>query len=90
MESLLLLEKDSFRKILIYPIDSSGKIGSYSVSFTTVGQRGKDSSACKVDLLPAAEVDLSQYENLLKRSIYGCLGIIRIASGNPYPDLLIV
>jgi hypothetical protein len=81
MESHLLLEKGPFRKILICPVPRQDSARSLAVSFSSIGQAGKATTACKVDLVHADSLNMSLYSKLMERPIYGCLGIININSG---------
>lgn len=83
MESLLLLEKAPFRRIVICPVARPSDGHGYVVSLATVGNSGNETaSPCKIDLLPADTLDISQYSNLYERPIFGCLGMLNFGSGN--------
>jgi hypothetical protein len=90
MESDLLLETGPFRKIVICPSGTSKADRTLAVSLSSIGQAGKATTACKVDLVSTATLNVSLYERLIERPIFGCLGIIRVDSGTVHYCLQLI
>lgn len=66
---------------MVYPIGRKDDGDSFCISFSSVGSVKNDTRACKIDMLSANAIDISNYDTFTKEPIYGCLGLIRIASG---------
>ena len=79
MDSLLLIEKSSFRRIVICPIARQANSYDYAVEFTPVVANRE--TACKIDMIPIDQLDMARFESIVSKPIYGSLGLIKLAEG---------
>lgn len=79
MESNLVVEGGTFRKLVLFADEPTGRDG-HALSFSAITSSGGAENICKIDVMPKSKVaEPSRLQS--RHKVYGCVGLLRVNKG---------